>query len=244
MAIYTGVADANGDFTVPFSSNYTDGQKITVTAEKDSAIKTVELFAPSDFLGGGTIQFSGTLNNFPNNIGFITLSSEITGVIQPYAFDGYSDGSSIFKRAMGLKIECLTTSIGNNAFQRWGGATFLEISDSNVDIGNHAFIFWSNATSLKLPANLQTIGNSTFSQWSSLKKIDIPANIVSMGTDAFFNTSSCDEVICRATTPPLITSTTFDYIKSTCIFKVPAGSVAAYQAAPNWSVFAARIQAI
>ena len=39
-----GVADLNGDFTVPFSSNYTSGQKITVTAEKDSATKTIELF--------------------------------------------------------------------------------------------------------------------------------------------------------------------------------------------------------
>mgnify|MGYP001618506052 FL=1 len=42
MPTVTGTADANGDFNIALGANYTSGEKITVTAEKDSAEKTIE----------------------------------------------------------------------------------------------------------------------------------------------------------------------------------------------------------
>lgn len=219
MAIYTGVADANGDFNIPFSANYTSGQKVTVTAEKDGATKSIELFAPSDTLGGGAIQFSGTLANFPNNIGHVT----ITG---------------------------LSGAIGNTAFyssfsDEWcGKATGLTVDHGVTSIGSSAFSGWSGALSLLLPEGLLTISQYAFDGWSKCKTVTLPSSITSIADGAFRGLSVCESITIYATTPPLITSITFINLRSACIFKVPAASVAAYQAAPNWSAFAARIQAI
>lgn len=219
MTIYTGVADANGDFKVPFSSNYTGGQKITVTAEKDGATKSIELFAPSDTLGGGAIQFSGSLANFPQDIGGVVLTG-------------------------------LSGDIGNTAFfstfsGEWcAKATSLEIKDGVTSIGSSAFTGWTSSKSLILPEGLLTISQQAFQSWGAAKNLTLPSTITSLSSEVFSGWSSCDEVICKAVNPPAITSTTFYKLKSTCIFKVPAASVAAYQAAANWSAFASRIQAI
>lgn len=219
MTIYTGVADANGDFKVPFSSNYTGGQKITVTAEKDGATKSIELFAPSDTLGGGAIQFSGSLADFPQNIGGVILTG-LSGVI------------------------------GNTAFfstfaEEWcAKATSLEIKSGITSIGSSAFTGWSLSKSLILPEGLLTISQQAFQRWVSATNLSLPSTLTSLANEVFSGWSSCNEVICKAINPPAITSTTFLNIKSTCVFKVPVGSVDAYKAAPNWSAFAARIQAI
>ena len=242
MAIYTGIADTNGDFIVPFSSAYAAGQKIIVTAEKDAATKTIELFAPSGVTGGGAIQFSGDLSSFPNNIGEISLF-DITGTIGNYCF------------------------FSTNANEMWAKATGLHLPDGVTDIGFYSLYGWALAKVLTLPNTLKTIGNQSFSNWSSLLTLTIPNNVTTIGADAFYNCSSltsltigssvnyinagafgelssCNEITCLATVPPTITSSTFQSLKSTCIFKVPAASVNAYKAASNWSAFAARIQAI
>ncbi len=219
MPIYTATADANGDFTVPFSSNYTSGQKVTVTAEKDGATKSIELNAPSDTLGGGAIQFSGSLANFPQNIG-------------------------------GVIITGLSGAIGNTAFfstfsGEWcAKATSLEINVGVSSIGSSAFTGWVLSKSLILPEGLLTISQQAFQSWGVAKNLTLPSTITSLSSEAFSGWSSCDEVICKAINPPAITSTTFLGIKSTCVFKVPVGSVDAYKAAVNWSAFASRIQAI
>lgn len=219
MPTYTGVADANGDFTVPFSSNYTSGQKITVTAEKDSATKTIELFAPSDILGGGAIQFSGSLANFPQNIGGVILTG-LSGAIGNTAFFSTFSGEWCAK------------------------ATSLEIKVGVTSIGSSAFTGWALSKSLILPEGLLTISQQAFQAWGLAKNMTLPSTITSLSSETFGGWSSCDEVVCKAINPPAITSTTFLGIKSSCIFKVPAGSVDSYKAAANWSAFAARIQAI
>lgn len=262
MTIYTGIADANGDFIVPFSSNYTGGQKITVIAEKDAATKTIELFAPSDVVGGGVIQFGGNLSNFPANIGDVLIS--IGGQIANYTFSA-SPGNILWNQATGLTIDA--TTIGRNAFENWGKATFLIMSNNVTALGYYTFQNWGNATQLTISSNLTAIPDSCFSGWSKLiniiipdsvktiaaggfvvsaqcNSVDIGTGIISMSAQAIIGLSGCNAITCRALIPPTIKENTFNGLKETCIFKVPAGSVSAYQAAPNWSAFASRIQAI
>ena len=220
MAIYTGVADENGDFTIPFSANYTSGQKVTVIAEKNSETKTIELFAPSEATGGGVIQFSGNLTGFPNNIGVISIGP-IYGTIGTYAFSAASNPSSLMKKATGLIIK-----------------------EGSTDLGSYSFEGWVSAQSLDVKEGVQTIGIYAFSNWQALKSAKFPSTLVSIGANACQYWYACDEIKLLSSTPPTITATTFSNLKATCVFKVPAGSVAAYQAAANWSAFAARIQAI
>lgn len=136
MATYTGIADASGDFTVPFSANYTSGQKITVTAEKDAATKTIELFAPSEVIAPpatpAIIQFSGNLTNFPANIATVTISG-ISGKIADYSFYANND-LHMWAKATGLIIGSGVTIIGQYAFANWMKAKIITIASTVTSI--------------------------------------------------------------------------------------------------------------
>lgn len=240
-----GVADANGNFTVPFSSNYTGGQKVTVTAEKDGAEKTIELHAPSEVVGGA-IQIDGDLNNFPLGITNVTLSANISGIIQAFSFRPHSDSysRSIWLYAKGLTILGPVTRVNSYAFHGWSSAKFLILPITLVTIESSAFAEWIAALSLVIPDSVKIIPSECFYRWAAALSLDLPASITSIDSSAFAQWTSCDTIICRAIAPPSITSTTFTNLKSTCIIKVPNESVAAYKAAENWSAFASHIQAI
>lgn len=91
-------------------------------------------------------------------------------------------------------------------------------------------------------SHVTSIKDSAFTDCSSLKRIDLPATLTSIGTSAFAHTY-LQTVICRATTPPSITSNTFYNTNITTIY-VPAESVNAYKTATNWSTYADKITAI
>ena len=174
MAIYTGVADANGDFTVPFSSSYNSGQKVTVTAEKDSATKSIELYAPSTVIGGGVIQFSGNLSNFPNNIGDVSLTG-ISGVINSYAFY-FGDNSSIWAKSTGLIIDDGITTINGSAFYGWRSANKLVLPETLETIGSFTFYNWISLSDLEVPDSVHTINDSAFYACGA-STVKLPNNI-------------------------------------------------------------------
>lgn len=247
MAIYTGIADANGDFTVPFSSSYTSGQKVTVIAEKDNATKTIELHAPSSITGGGVIQFNGSLDNFPLNIGDITITG-LTGAIGANAFrssGSYGNDIDIYSRATGLTINHGVTSLGNFAFSSWKAAKSLALPTSLKTIGEYAFSGWSALTELNIPEGVTHIGSYAFMALSYCTSITLPSTILSISDYALYALSRLNSVTCMAVIPPTLAGTAnFTGSSYNVIIKVPAGSVDAYKAAPGWSVHAARIQAI
>ena len=217
MTIYTGVANANGDFTVPFSSSYTSGEKITVTAEVSGATKSIELFAPSETVSGSNnwIAFTISTGGYPTNIVMSTTGS-IPNAIPANAF--YAQSGNIFSKARSLTIPNTITSIGDSAFRGWGLATSLVIPDSVVSLGEMSFQNWTSATSLTIGSNVAEIYDYAFFNWSSLLEMSV----------------------LRAT-PPSITSTTFSGLKASCVIKVPAASLNAYKTATNWSAHASKM---
>lgn len=241
MDTYTGLADANGDFNIAFGGiEYSAGEKIIVTAEKNTAIKSIELYAPSDTLGGGVIQFSGSLVDFPNNIGVVTLSQ-----IENYAGNAmYASNTNLFTKARGLIVKDALT-FGSYCFYAWAQALSLSLNMSHItDIPAQCFRNWSALTEINIPEGVSTIQEYAFTGASACLRVTLPTTLTRMYRFSLGALTSCDEIICNALTPPIITSETFYNLKSTCAIKVPAGSIAAYQAAANWSAFAARIQAI
>lgn len=246
MTTYTGVADANGDFVIPFSTNYTGGQKVTVTAEKDSAMKTIELFAPSDVTGGGAIQFSGNLNNFPAAIGTITLAG-LTGAVQNNAFRStraYGTDDDMFSMATGLIIDEGITSIGSLGFAYWSRAKTLQLPTSLRSIGARAFDSWIELLIMDVPEGVTSIGDSAFRLQSKCTKLILPSTLLSIGGMAIYSSAQLSLIVCNATTPPTLGDNNFLGINASYIIKVPAASVDAYKAAPKWSAHAAKIQAI
>ncbi len=265
MTTYTTTADSSGNYSIAFGTAYTGGQKVSVTSEKDGSTKNIELYAPSSVIGGGVIQFSGNLTNFPDNVGGVTVTG-ISGPIKTQAFAAYYNGH-IWKKATSLTIGSGVTTISDYAFSQWSAATSLTIPNSVTAISDYAFNAWTAMTTLNLGTGLLTIGVSAFQSCSALTSITIPnsvttiglqafypcnavtsiqigSGVTSIGGSAFYNAIACNELRCLPTTPPSISINTFTNLKSTCVIKVPAASLNAYQTASNWSTYASQMVGI
>lgn len=242
MTTYTGTADGSGNFTVSFGGNsYTSAQKVSVTAEKDGATKTIELFAPSDPTAAGAIRFSGNFTNFPNNIGVVTLSADISGTINQAAFVS-SNNSSIWAKATGLNILGNVTAINDIAFSGWTSMSSLTLPNSLLTIGNSSFSGCPAISEILIPDSVTTIGSSAFSTTGqACTKITIGSAITSLGSNCFANMANCNEVVVKPITPPTAGTNFLINLKSTCVIKVPAASLTAYQSATNWSVHASKM---
>ena len=263
MATYTGTADAGGNFTIGFGgNNYTSAQKVTVTASKDGNSKSVQLYAPADTSGGGVIQFSGTMTNFPDNVGGVTVAG-INGPIKAEAFAAYYNGH-IWKKATSLTIGPGVTTLGTYAFINWSAATSLTLPNTVTSIGDYCFSGWFLMNALNLGTGVTTIGQYAFNACMALTSITIPNSVTtigqygfydcraatyiqigsavtSIGGNAFYNAIACNEMRCLPLTPPSILVNTFSNLKSTCVIKVPAASLSAYQTAANWSAHASKM---
>ena len=135
------------------------------------------------------------------------------------------------------------TSIGNSAFQNCSSlARVLNLENTKVTIiRDGAFRYCSSLAEIALPDTLTSIGNFAF-QGCKLSHIILPEGVTSIGVGAF-DTSSLQYIRIEATTPPTLEST--NAIPSTIgAIYVPDESVAAYQAATNWSSFASKIKGI
>ena len=242
MATYTSVADTNGDFTIPFSSNYTSGEKITVSAEKDSAVKTIELYAPI-VTQSNPIEVGGSLADFPRNITSIKVT--IDGVINGYCFSSNNFASNnIFNSAKELIIADGATDLGDYSFESWVLASSITLPISLLFIREGVFYNWSNLDSVTIPDSVKSIGISAFQGCSNLKNVIIGSSCNMIDNLAFPYLSLVEKITINATIPPLIKSGTFTNINSGVKFYVPAASLAAYKAAPIWKTFAGKIYAI
>ena len=262
MANYTTVADGNGDFAVSFPVSYTGGEKITVTSEKNAATKSIEIYAPSTPTGGGVIQFAGNLTNFPDNVGGVTVTG-INGPIKTQAFAAYY-AEHIWKKATSLTIGSGVTTLGTYAFSDWSVATSLTLPNSVTSISDYAFSGWLLMNTLNLGTGVTTIGQYAFTNCRAVTSITIPnavttiglgafydckaatyiqigSAVTSIGANVFYNATACNEMRCLSLTPPSILVNTLTNLKSTCVIKVPAASLSAYQAAANWSAHASKM---
>ena len=113
------------------------------------------------------------------------------------------------------------TSINNNAFRNCKSLTNIVISDSLTQIKGYAFYNCYKLTSLIIPENVTNIETRVFYIGTGINKATI---------------------IFKPTTPPTITSNTFDTTTLNKIY-VPSASVEAYKTATNWVAFADYIEA-
>lgn len=142
--------------------------------------------------------------------------------------------------------EYTLTGIGDFKFTAITGT--LVINGGVTLLSANRFRECTNLTKVITGNQLTTInGNNVsgaFYLCTSLQVADLGEGITSIGVDTFGGCTSLQEIICRATTPPSISSNTFRGIPSATIFKVPAGSLDDYKNATNWIAFASRIFSI
>ena len=96
----------------------------------------------------------------------------------------------------------------------------------------------SSLASVSIPNSVTSIGNYAFSGCSSLASVIIGNGVTSIGEHAFYYCSSLNTVISLNTTPPEISSNTFDnstYKEAT--LQVPIGCKTIYWLHPYWENF-------
>ncbi len=192
----------------------------------------------------GAFMYCRTLTSIEIPKGITTISSDtfygcksLTSVTIPEgvttisesAFSGCSSLTSII-------IPETVTSIGGCVFDHCSSLVSINIPDGVTSIGSGIFSDCTSLTSAKIGKGIVKIPSSMFSMCSSLKNVNIPSGIKEIGGGAFSNCTSltsitipetvtnierwafraCSlrKVYCYATTPPTISSDSFDEISA------------------------------
>lgn len=143
-----------------------------------------------------------------------------------------------------ISIPNSVTSIAGSAFNGCSGLTSVTIPDSVTSIDNQAFNNCFGLTSVSIPDSVTSIGNQAFYNCFGLTSVTIGNSVTSIGNNAFRYCTSLTSITSLNTTPPTISSNTFNNVPADCAIYVPAESVEAYKAKQYWSDRADYIQAI
>ena len=139
----------------------------------------------------------------------------------------YQDGKGIITFGGGDLM-----SIGNSVFASCATMTSIVIPNSVTHIESGAFSNCTSLTSINIPDNVARI-DAAFVNCSALTSISIPKNVTQIAQYAFSGCTSLTRVDVKATTPPTISSETFDNSSALKIY-VPKGSIDTYKAADYW----------
>ena len=219
----TSTTSASGNVTITKSAPYADGSyEILVSG--------------SGVFSGG---FATTSNQMVAGVAVteIWISDAATSVPE------YMCNGAAFRTMRAIAGGAGVVSIGASAF-RYCYALVSASFPLAASIGATAFQGCVTLVSASFPL-AASIGASAFQYCRALAQVTIGPNCTLVGVFAFDGCLNLLEFVCEATTPPALSSVdAFADYDPRMLVKVPAASVAAYQAATNWSAFAARIVAI
>lgn len=120
------------------------------------------------------------------------------------------------------------------AFAFYQFTTLKSVDTPNVTrIGAYAFGYCSALTTANFP-NATIIDHSAFYHCSALTTANF-SNVTSIGDYAFDHCENLASIRLPATPPTLSNGNAFNVFNVDCVFYIPTGSLAAYQAATNWS---------
>ena len=117
------------------------------------------------------------------------------------------------------------------------GCSNTIIPEGVKSIGNSAFLRCYNLTSITIPEGVTSIGESAFQECSNLTSITIPKSMTKIGIYTFSDCNSLTNIICKSTTPPSISKTTFYKLSKSIPIYIPSGSIEAYKSAKYWNEF-------
>lgn len=214
-----GSTNANGDIGVYFS-----------VAEFPS----VQSFYPRD-------------NNKNNAISLFWGATALREFSIPYGItaipDRFMDTASAIKE---IDIPFSVTSIGVNVMTRGQSLRrirFLpnpsEPSATRSITIEQNFLYRANCLEeLSLPEGLSVINGESCAFLWSVRKVELPSTLTSATNSyTFAQTYNLEVLVCRAQTPPAISSNTFTSHAPNAKYYIPYGTTAAYTAATNWSQF-------
>ena len=186
--------------------------------------------------GPMTVYTSGSSllpwKDYKDAITSVVVEDGVTSVSQ-YSFGQCTNLTTV---VIGNDVE----AIGQFAFNDCGTSfTSLTLGSSLKSVGMAAFLNAKGITTLTLPDGFETVGDYAFCRLEALQTLNIPSSVTSIGASAFFRCYPLATINCAAVTPPSLGDDAFGDIanKSNIPLYVPSGSVAAYEAAAQWTDF-------
>lgn len=177
----------------------------------------------------------------------ITLKGTITQ-IKAQAFQGVTNLKEVI-------IPNSVTSIQYNCFKGCTGLTRIVVGANITSTSASMCNGCTSLTEAVLPKTIQTLDDSTFEKSSNLvvnlpnglttlnancfrfsgvQEITIPQTVTSMGSGVFKSCSGLSTVTFKGVTPPTIGTEAFMDVPSTCVIRVPSGSLSAYTSASGY----------
>ena len=132
------------------------------------------------------------------------------------------------------------TSIGANAFVNDYGLQNISLPASLKTIGTNAFSGCYANTTIIIPDGVTTIGGGAFRNISWMTSLSLPASVTSIGASAFSGASALTSFNVHRAIPvdlAIITNVFSSVPFSSCVMRVPNGSLSIYQWAAEWNKF-------
>jgi hypothetical protein len=137
-----------------------------------------------------------------------------------------------------LTIPNSVTNIGFGAFNGCSRLVSVEISTALTAIGNQVFSSCTSLKSVIIPNSVRNIEPGAFNRCTSLASVTIPNSVTTIGNGAFNRCTGLTSVTVNWLNPLVIdASIFFNVTLSNVTLNVPAGTLAAYQAAAIWKDF-------
>ena len=201
----------------------------------------------------GYIDYENSWQSFSSSVAKVIIEEGITSIVYNAFYNHYN--------LREITIPSSVTSIERNAFygtalyyneNNWtNGALYIDncliesseqqmsetghftIADGTRIIANDAFRNRSWLTGVTLPNSVTSICAGAFYGCSQLTQITLPAAVTYIGSEAFAE-CSLTTITLLTTTPPDITSSSFNGLTPSATITIPEGSREAYMADPNW----------
>ncbi len=147
----------------------------------------------------------------------------------------YVDGEEVTQMVVPKGV----SAINDYAFHACEGLTSATIGKDVQTVGEKSFYKCTNLAEVTLGNGVKSIGELALGNCTGLKRVTLGRGLELMDSKAFNASMVINEIVCKATTPPVIAAKDCfsNAIYKNAVVRVPAGALAAYQSAPFWSQF-------
>lgn len=152
----------------------------------------------------------------------------------------YTIADSAFRESKIEQYVGIPEYININAFNNCSNLINIDLGGLKTEgLGEYCLCKTAIADTGKINAGV--IPRGAFYECTKLKTVELSQRTSKIDFSAFSGCTSLEKILCPATTPPTLDSTSFTDIPETCKIFVPDESVEAYKAATNWSDVASQI---
>ena len=152
--------------------------------------------------------------------------------ILPGNFLGNSDVASVMFEAPSSLV-----ALSAKAFYGCRSLVSVTLPASLEEVRASAFQNCTSLQEMEFPEGMTAIGEKAFYRCTGLKRLGFPTTLASIGAEAFSECTGLEEIDCPVAQPIPIDILVFWNVPSTCVLRIPEGSLMDYLNATRWGGF-------